>query len=71
MTPFTLLIIAVWAGGVIDGIAHPASDWAHADRNKSYWICGMVFFSVFFVLPYLFAVRPLFRGATENPFRKS
>ena len=70
MSSIGIVFLLIGAAGVIDAALHPTSDWAHADRNKFFWVVGMVVLNVLFVVPYLVAVRPRFRGATNNPFHK-
>ena len=71
MSAISIVILLVGVAGVIDAVAHPASEWVHADRKKSFWVLGMIFFNLLFVLPYFFDVRPRFDGANDSPFHKS
>ena len=67
----------VWFGigilGVIDAFRHSASDWAFADRNRTFWVLFMLCFGPPFVAAYTIMVRrrfPNHADAASTAFMK-
>jgi hypothetical protein len=79
------MITVMWIGvefatalTLLHAVSRPASSWAAADRDKTWWVAGLVFsmlfvlFALFIVPAYLLAVAPRLRSgdAVGNPFLK-
>jgi len=60
MSLITVAWLAIAALGVIDAFRHSSAEWAHADRERLFWVVFMLILGPLFVVPYLLFVRPRF-----------
>jgi hypothetical protein len=57
-------------GGAFDASRYSYDEWRLARRDKNFWLVMLLFFSLLFILPYIFAIRPRLRMARLIPTQR-
>lgn len=66
----------ITVGALIDAVRRPSYDWVVADRNRGYWIGGLVFGLLFLpvgialAIGYAVGVLPRLGQPAESDFRR-
>lgn len=74
MSAISWLILIFDIALAADAARRPASVWAAADRQKTFWVVLLALFGVLLIIPYLIGVLPRLiqagREMSESPFQK-
>jgi hypothetical protein len=77
MTALVVLGYVITVGALIDAVRRPSYAWVEADRNRVYWVSGLVFGLLFLPIGvalavcYAIGVLPRMTGSTgSDVFRR-